>query len=155
MFRRRSTSLRGWTFNGVYRVQSGIPFQISSKNCNVPSQFINFCSPALLPGRSPFLQSPSGFDPSNPVLNVNSFEPAAGFTFYTGRGPRAVILTSVCKSRFKSPSVLGSNCVETHLTFSMRTTLTTLGPLFSQAGRGAVHSTPMSQAQTLENGMEA
>ena len=80
--------LGGWTFNGVYRVQSGIPFQISSSNCNVPSQFINFCSPALLPGRSPFLQSPSGFDPNNPVLDVNSFEPAAGFNFYTGRGPR-------------------------------------------------------------------
>lgn len=80
--------LGGWTFNGVYRVQSGIPFQISSSNCNVPSQFIDFCSPALLPGANPFLQSPTHFDPSTLVLNVNSFEPAAGFNFYTGRGPR-------------------------------------------------------------------
>ena len=80
--------LGGWTFNGVYRVQSGIPFQTSSSNCNVPSQFINFCSPALLPGASPFLQSPSHFDPSQPVLNVNSFEPASAFNFYTGKGPR-------------------------------------------------------------------
>jgi hypothetical protein len=80
--------LGGWTFNGVYRVQSGIPFQISSSRCNVPSQFINFCSPALLPGTSPFLQSPTDFDPFTPVLNVNSFEPASGFDFYTGKGPR-------------------------------------------------------------------
>jgi hypothetical protein len=78
----------GWTFNGVYRIQSGIPFQTSSSNCNVPSQFINFCSPALLPGASPFLQSPKDFDPSKPVLDVNSFEPAASFNFYNGRGPR-------------------------------------------------------------------
>jgi hypothetical protein len=78
----------GWAFNGVYRVQSGIPFQISSSRCNVPSQFIDFCSPALLAGASPFLQSPSHFDRDTPVLNVNSFEPASGFDFYTGRGPR-------------------------------------------------------------------
>jgi hypothetical protein len=80
--------LGGWTFSGVYRVQSGIPFQISSSRCNVPSQFINFCSPALLPGANPFLQSPTHFDPSTPVLNVNSFEPASSFDFYTGKGPR-------------------------------------------------------------------
>jgi len=80
--------LGGWTFSGVYRVQSGIPFQTSSSRCNVPSQFINFCSPALLPGANPFLQSPTHFDPSTPVLNVNSFEPASGFDFYTGKGPR-------------------------------------------------------------------
>jgi len=78
----------GWTFNGVYRAQSGIPFQISSSRCNVPSQFVDFCSPALLPGDSPFLQSPTHFDPSKPVLNVSSFEPASSFDFYTGRGAR-------------------------------------------------------------------
>ncbi|MBZ5654847.1 MAG: carboxypeptidase regulatory-like domain-containing protein [Acidobacteriia bacterium] len=80
--------LGGWTFNGVYRVQSGIPFQITSSNCNVPPQFIQFCVPALLPGASPFLQSPTHFDPSKPVLNVDSFEPASSFNFYTGTGPR-------------------------------------------------------------------
>jgi len=76
------------TLNGVYRVQSGIPFQISSSTCNVPSQFVDFCSPALLPDADPFLQSPSHFDPSKPVLNVNAFEPSSGFDFYTGKGPR-------------------------------------------------------------------
>ena len=80
--------LGGWTFNGVFRVQSGIPFQISSSRCNVPSQFINFCSPALLPGAPLYLQSPTHFDPLNPVLNVAAFEPASGFDFYTGNGPR-------------------------------------------------------------------
>jgi len=80
--------LGGWALNGVFRVQSGIPFQISSSFCNVPAQLNNFCSPALLPGASPFLQSPTHFDPSKPVLNVNSFEPASSFNFYTGKGPR-------------------------------------------------------------------
>jgi hypothetical protein len=78
----------GWTFNGVYRVQSGIPFQISSSRCNVPSQFISFCSPALLPGASLYLQSPTHFDPNEPVLNIAAFEPADSFDFYTGKGPR-------------------------------------------------------------------
>jgi len=81
--------LGNWAFNGVYRVQSGIPFQITSSNCNIPSQFVQFCVPALLPGVSPFLQSPSHFDPSQPVLNKDAFEPASSFTnFYTGMGPR-------------------------------------------------------------------
>jgi hypothetical protein len=80
--------LGGWALNGVYRFQSGIPFQLSSSFCNVPAQLNNFCSPALLAGASPFSQSPTHFDPSQPVLNVNSFEPASSFNFYTGKGPR-------------------------------------------------------------------
>jgi hypothetical protein len=77
-----------WALNGVFRIQSGIPFQISSSFCNVPSQFVNYCSPALLPGANPFAQSPTHFDPSLPVLNVNAFEPSSSFNFYTGKGPR-------------------------------------------------------------------
>jgi hypothetical protein len=77
-----------WALNGVFRVQSGIPFQISSSFCNVPAQLNNFCSPALLTGASPFAQSPTRFDPNQPVLNVSSFEPASSFNFYTGSGPR-------------------------------------------------------------------
>jgi hypothetical protein len=76
----------GWTLNGVYRVQSGIPFQLTDSRCNVPSQFASFCSPALLPGANPFLQSSSHFDPSKPVLNSAAFEPDSSFDFYTGRG---------------------------------------------------------------------
>jgi carboxypeptidase family protein len=84
-----SAILGNWAFNGVYRVQSGIPFQITSSNCNIPSQFVQFCVPALLPGASPFLQSPSHFDPNSPVLNKDAFEPASSFNnFYTGMGPR-------------------------------------------------------------------
>lgn len=83
-----SAILGNWALNGVFRVQSGIPFQISSSFCNVPAQLNNFCAPALLSGASPFLQSPTHFDPSQPVLNVNSFEPASSFNFYTGKGPR-------------------------------------------------------------------
>jgi len=82
----------GWKLNGVYRVQSGIPFQISSSVCEVPPQFVKYCSPALLPGKSPFVQSPSHFDPTQPVLDVNAFEPVSSFStsspYYTGAGPR-------------------------------------------------------------------
>jgi hypothetical protein len=42
----------------------------------------------LLPGANPFAQSLTHFDPSLPVLNVNAFEPASSFNFYTGNGPR-------------------------------------------------------------------
>ena len=81
-----------WALNGVFRVQSGIPFQISSSACSVPSQFVNFCSPALLPGGSPFLQSPTHFNPNQPVLNPAAFESAALFedvnNLYTGKGSR-------------------------------------------------------------------
>ena len=78
----------GWSFNGVYRVQSGIPFQIFSSNCNVPGQFAAACVPGLLPGASPFAQSVASIDASKPLLNASSFEPADSFNFYTGNGPR-------------------------------------------------------------------
>jgi len=82
----------GWKLNGVFRAQSGIPFQIFSSLCDVPPQAVKYCSPALLPGKTPFLQSPSHFDPTRPVLDVNAFEPVSAFStsnpYYTGAGPR-------------------------------------------------------------------
>jgi hypothetical protein len=78
----------GWTINGVFRAQSGIPFQIYSSNCNVPGQLSAICLPGLLPGANPYAQSLSNIDPSKPLLNLHSFEPADGFNFYTGSGPR-------------------------------------------------------------------
>ena len=78
----------GWTFNGVYRVQSGIPFQFSSSNCNVPGQLAASCIPGLLPGAAPFAQSIGNIDVSKPLFTASSFEPAASFNFYTGNGPR-------------------------------------------------------------------
>ena len=84
--------LGSWAFNGVFRAQSGVPFLISSSTCNVPAQFVNYCSPALLSGADPFLQDPTHFDPNKPVLNVAAFEPDSSFSdpnnFYTGKGPR-------------------------------------------------------------------
>ena len=77
-----------WALNGVFRAQSGIPFQISSSFCNVPVPLNNFCAPALLNGAHPFAQSPTHFDRNQAVLNVASFEPASSFNFYTGSGPR-------------------------------------------------------------------
>jgi hypothetical protein len=78
----------GWTFNGVYRVQSGIPFQIFNSNCNIPSQLRAVCVPGLLPGASPFTQSMNNVDVSKPIFDVASFESADSFNFYTGNGPR-------------------------------------------------------------------
>jgi hypothetical protein len=78
----------GWTFNGVYRAQSGIPFQISSSFCNVPEQIRAQCIPGLLSGANPFAQSLGHLDASQPYLNVSSFESINDFNFYTGNGPR-------------------------------------------------------------------
>jgi len=78
----------GWTFKGVYRVKSWIPFQISSSNCNVPAQFSATCVPALLPNQSPFAQSLDNIDVTKPVLNASAFESANDFSFYTGKGAR-------------------------------------------------------------------
>jgi hypothetical protein len=46
------------------------------------------CLPGLLPGASPYAQSLNNIDTTKPLLNVDSFEPASGFNFYTGNGPR-------------------------------------------------------------------
>ena len=84
-----NTLIGGWTLNGVYRVQRGIPFVITSSNCNIPSQIAAQCLPALLPGAKPFLNSLGGPNfTTEPYLNVASFEPAGSFNYYTGAGPR-------------------------------------------------------------------
>jgi len=75
-----------WSFSGVFRAQSGIPFQITSSSCNVPSQLQASCFPGLLHGVNPFLQSSSSPNVNRPLLNANAFEPVSGFNFYTGYG---------------------------------------------------------------------
>jgi hypothetical protein len=80
--------LGGWTFNGVFRAQSGIPFQITSSNCNVPGQLREICFPGLVSGVDPFVQSSGSIDVSKPLLNINAFESVNSFNFYTGNGPR-------------------------------------------------------------------
>lgn len=80
----------GWTFNGVFRAQSGIPFTISNSACTgvLPPQFRVQCLPALLPGDKPFTGSLSGSALLNgePYLNASSFETIPPFS--TGSGPR-------------------------------------------------------------------
>lgn len=76
----------GWTFSGVFRAQSGIPFQITSSSCNVPSQFQSSCLPGLLPGKNPFAQSASSLQADRPFLSASAFEPVSSFNFYTGYG---------------------------------------------------------------------
>jgi len=82
-----NTVIGGWTFNGVYRAQSGIPFQIFSSFCNVPAQIQAQCLPGLLSGASPFAQSLGSTDISSQAyLNSAAFE--NDFNFYTGSGTR-------------------------------------------------------------------
>ena len=84
-----STILGDWTFNGIFRAQSGIPFVITSSTCNLPAQIGASCLPALLPGAHPFAHSLKGLDVfTQPYLNINAFQSATDFNFYTGSGPR-------------------------------------------------------------------
>jgi hypothetical protein len=76
----------GWTVNGVFRAQSGIPFQIFSSSCNVPGQLSAMCLPGLLSGASPYAQSLNNIDVNKQLLDPASFE--SSFNFYTGYGPR-------------------------------------------------------------------
>jgi hypothetical protein len=79
----------GWTVNGVFRAQSGIPFQVYSSACtSLTTQLSAICLPGLLPGASPYAQSVKNIDVSKPLLNFDSFEPPNSAAFYTGYGPR-------------------------------------------------------------------
>ncbi len=78
----------GWTFTGVFRAQSGIPFQITSSQCNIPAQIRAICLPALLPGADPFTQDINNVNVNKPIFSTSSFEPITDFNFYTGSGPR-------------------------------------------------------------------
>jgi hypothetical protein len=152
----------GWTFNGVYRVQSGIPFQISSSRCNVPSQFISFCSPALLSGVSTFLQSPSHFDPNEKVLNPAAFESPDSFDFYTGQGPRVQNFRQLGYSDFdiglsKSVHITERFVLQLRgdaFNVSARTISITSEFSFSPVDLVAAHSPRMLPVQTLESGTE-
>lgn len=83
-----NAALGGWTFNGVFRAQSGIPFQITSSSCNIPGQLREICFPGPVSGVSPFAQSTGSIDVTQPLLNINAFESVNNFNFYTGSGPR-------------------------------------------------------------------
>ena len=82
----------GWTFNGVFRAQSGIPFTISNSACSgaLPPQFRVQCLPALLPSAKPFTGSLNGNSlvQGQPYLNASSFETVPPFS--TGTGPRVM-----------------------------------------------------------------
>ena len=80
----------GWQLTSIFTASSGIPYIFRSSQCNVPAQFRAGCVPAILPGANPFAQKQGGdFDPNQPLFNVNAFEPANGFNFYTGKGSRS------------------------------------------------------------------
>ncbi|MGA2986248.1 MAG: carboxypeptidase regulatory-like domain-containing protein [Terriglobia bacterium] len=79
----------GWQVSTILRLQSGTPFQINSGYCNVPGAVVASCYPGILPGANPFAVSKSALNPStssNPLFNVNSFQPASTFNYNFGVG---------------------------------------------------------------------
>ncbi|PYV10901.1 MAG: hypothetical protein DMG23_06045 [Acidobacteria bacterium] len=64
----------GWEATGTIRWSSGIPFFFRSGNCAVPGYFRAGCIPAILPGKNPWAQSKSNFDPNKPLFDVKAFE---------------------------------------------------------------------------------
>ena len=80
----------GWRVSNVLRFSSGNPFFFVASDCdNIPSQFALSCIPGVLPGKSPFAQSKSNFDPSKPLFDITAFESDASFIgAYHGSGAR-------------------------------------------------------------------
>jgi hypothetical protein len=80
----------GWRVSNVLRFSSGNPFFFVADDCdNIPDQFALSCIPGVLPGKSPFAQSKSNFDPSKPLFDVTAFESDDSFTgAYHGSGAR-------------------------------------------------------------------
>jgi len=77
----------GWEASTVFRANSGIPFEFTSSECNVPSQFSSACIPGVISGQNPLAQKPGGsYNPNQPLFNKNAFEGANGFNFYSGQG---------------------------------------------------------------------
>jgi hypothetical protein len=82
----------GWRVTTIYRASSGTPFYFRSGTCNVPGQFAVQCIPAILPGKNPWAQDKSHFNPDKPLFDVTAFEPVDSFNFYYGSGPRVTNL---------------------------------------------------------------
>jgi hypothetical protein len=80
----------GWRVSNILRFSSGTPFAFSASDCDhIPSQFAIRCIPGALPGKNPFAQSKSDFDPSKPLFDLAAFEPGESFTgTYYGSGAR-------------------------------------------------------------------
>ncbi len=78
----------GWELTSIVRASSGTPVYFRSSTCNVPSQFAVGCIPSFLPGKNPYAQSMSNYDPNKPLFDASAFEPASSFNFYYGKGPR-------------------------------------------------------------------
>ena len=95
--------LSGWAVDSIFRVQSGIPFFITSSQCNIPGQFGMACLPGVLPSASPFVTSIGDYNPNNgPLLNRAAFENGASggvFSFDSGTAGR---MTSIRQSAFTS-----------------------------------------------------
>ncbi len=80
----------GWKVSNILRFSSGTPLYFTQNRCDhIPSQFAISCFPGVLPGKNPFAQSKSNFDPSKPLFDLSAFEPDERFTgTYFGSGSR-------------------------------------------------------------------
>lgn len=78
----------GWSISTTMKFTSGAPyyFRDTGPTCNVPGQFQAACIPAVLPGKNPFAQSLSNYDPNLPMFTPSAFENS--FQYYFGSGQR-------------------------------------------------------------------
>lgn len=82
----------GWEASNIFRISSGTPFLFRSSVCNVPSQFQLGCIPGMIKGTSPWALGAGKISPDQSIFNKEAFEPASGFNFYYGQGPRVTNL---------------------------------------------------------------
>ena len=77
----------GWSLATTMKFTSGAPFYFrdTGSTCNVPGQFQAACIPNILPGKSPFAQSLSSYNPNLPMFNPNAFENNFQYNFGTGQ----------------------------------------------------------------------
>jgi len=79
----------GWQVSTIYKYQSAPPMYFRSGQCTVPGAFRAGCIPGIIDAGSVFAQDKGSFDPGKgPLLNINAFEPASAFNYYTGKGNR-------------------------------------------------------------------
>ncbi len=110
----------GWKLSSIFRANSGSPLIFRNYNqCNVPGQFSAACIPAVLPGANPWAQDKGSFDPSQPLLNINAFEPADSFNNYFGVGPKVSNLRGFGYTN-QDVSITRTFPIKEHINFQLR-----------------------------------
>jgi hypothetical protein len=77
----------GWSVSTTMKFTSGAPFYFrdTGSTCNVPGQFQAACIPGVLPGKNPFAQSLSNYNPNLPMFTPSAFENSFQYNFGSGQ----------------------------------------------------------------------